>query len=151
VSSRKLHAWRFRRSEEGKASDTLRCLAEVETETDVEAGVEVVSEFEVEGKGEGFDVDVVMARVRIVADVERFEDEEGRANAFWKKAEEEEAIVRGGSSWIVGAEEWRRRRSITRRVLRITGKLEAVKGEGDLGECLETSLCTQGVRRLDWM
>lgn len=93
MSSRKLHAWRFRRSEEGNASDTLRCLAEVETETDVEAGIEVVSEFEVEGKGEGFDVDVVMARVRIVADVDTFEDEEGRANAFWKKAEEEEAIV----------------------------------------------------------
>jgi len=79
VSSRKLHAWRFRRSEGGRASDTLRCLAEAETE--VEAGGEVVSEFEVEGKG-GVDVDVVMARVRIVADVETFEDEEGTANAF---------------------------------------------------------------------
>ena len=82
VSSRKLHAWRFRRSEGGRASDTLRCLAKAETETEVEAGGEVVSEFEVEGKGEGVDVDVVMARVRIVADVETFEDEEGTANAF---------------------------------------------------------------------
>jgi hypothetical protein len=94
VSSRKVHAWRFRKSEEGKASDTLRCLADVETETDVEAGGEVVvSEFEVEGKGEGVDVDVVMARVRIVADVDKFEDEDGTANAFWKKAEVEDAIV----------------------------------------------------------
>ena len=80
MSSRKLHAWRFRKSEEGKASDTLRCLADAETETDVEAGGEVVSEFEVEGGG--VDVDVVMARVRIFADVDTFEDEEGTENAF---------------------------------------------------------------------
>ena len=93
MSSRKDHAWRFRRSEEGKASDTLRCLPDVEMETEVEAGGKVVSEFEVEGKGEGFDVDVVMARVRIVADVDTFEDEGGTANAFWKKAEEEDAMV----------------------------------------------------------
>ena len=96
VSSRKFHAWGFRRSEEGKASDTLRCLADAEMETDVEAGGEVVSEFEVEGKGEGVDVDVVMARVRIVADVDTFEDEGGTANALWKKVEEEAAIVWGG-------------------------------------------------------
>jgi len=66
-----------------------------------------------------------------------------------KKLKRKKPLFEAGSSWIVGAEEWRRRRSITRRVLRITRKLEAVKGEGDLGECLETSLCTQGVRRLD--
>ena len=66
-----------------------------------------------------------------------------------KKLKRKKPLFEAGSSWIVGAEKWRRRRSITRRVLRITGKLEAVKGEGDLGECLETSLCTQGVRRLD--
>jgi len=97
VSSRKVHAWRFRRSEEGNARDTLRCLADEETETDVDAGGGVVSEFEVEGKGEDVDVDVVMARVRIVADVDTLEDEGGiTVNAFWKKAEEVDAIVRDG-------------------------------------------------------
>lgn len=96
VSSRKVNAWEFRRSEEGNARDTLRCLADEETETDVGAGGRVVSEFKVEGKGEGVDVDVVMARVRIVADVDTFEDEEGIANEFWKKAEEVDAIVRDG-------------------------------------------------------
>ena len=94
VSSRNVHAWGFRRSEEGNARDTLRCLADEETETDVEAGSGVVPEFEVEGKGEGVDVDVVMARVRIVADVDTFEDDGGTVvNAFWKKAEEVDGIV----------------------------------------------------------
>jgi len=93
VSSRKVHAWRFRRSEEGKARETLRCFVDVEAETDPDAGGEVVSEFEVEGNGEGVDVDVVMARVWIVADVDRFEAEEGMANALWKKAEEEDDIL----------------------------------------------------------
>jgi len=82
VSSRKDQAWKFRRSEEGNASETLLCLADVETETEVEAGSEVVSEFEVEGKGEGFDVDVVMGKVRIVADVDTFEVDEGTEKAF---------------------------------------------------------------------
>lgn len=58
-------------------------MADVEAETDVVAGGKVVSEFEVEGKGEGVDVDVVIARLRIVADVDTFEDEEGTANALW--------------------------------------------------------------------
>lgn len=105
VSSRKVNAWRFRRSEEGNARDTLRCLADEETETDMGAGGGVVPEFKVEGKGEGVDVDVVMARVRIVADVDTFEDEEGTTNEFWKKAEEVEAIVRDGEvgvDWTFG-------------------------------------------------
>lgn len=74
VSSRNVHAWKVRRSEEGKASETLLCLADVEMEAEVEAGGKVVSEFGVEGKGGGFDVDVVMVRAWIVADVDRFED-----------------------------------------------------------------------------
>jgi len=64
----------------------------VEVETDPEEGDKVVPEFEVEGNGEGVDVDVVIARVWIVADVDRFEDEEGMVNALWKKAEEEDDI-----------------------------------------------------------
>ena len=90
VSSRKDHAWRVRRSEGGRASDTLRCL------TGVETGDEVVSEFEVEGKGEGVDVDVVMARVWAVADVDTFEEEDGTAKGFEKeKAEEEDGMSSG--------------------------------------------------------
>lgn len=73
VSSRKGHTSNVRVSEEGNASDVLRCLFKVGTE---EAGGEVVSEFEVEGNGEGVDVDVVMARVWAVADVATFEDED---------------------------------------------------------------------------
>lgn len=72
----------------------------MEAETEVVAGDGVVSEFEVEGKGEGVDVDVVMARVRIVADVDRVEDEEGTANAFWKKAEEVDGIAGVGQAGL---------------------------------------------------
>jgi len=90
VSSRKGHAWRVRRSEGGRASDTLRCL------TGVETGDEVVSEFEVEGMGEGVDVDVVMARVWAVADVDTFEEEDGTAKGFEKeKVEEEDGMSNG--------------------------------------------------------
>ena len=98
VSSRKDHAWKFRRSEDGKASETLLCLADVETETEVEAGGEVVvvSEFEVEGKGEGVDVDVVMVRVRIAADVDTLEDCGGTAKACWKKVEDGIVLRDGG-------------------------------------------------------
>lgn len=97
VSSRKLQTWRFRRSEGGSANETLRCLTDVEPETDVEAGGKVVSEFEVEGKGGDVDVDVVMARVRIVADVDTFEEAEGVTNGLEKeKVEEEDGIVQGG-------------------------------------------------------
>ena len=90
VSSRKGQAWRVRRSEGGRANDTLRCL------TGVETGDEVVSEFEVEGKGEGVDVDVVMARAWAVADVDRFEEEGGTAKGFEKeKGEEEDGMSSG--------------------------------------------------------
>jgi hypothetical protein len=94
VSSRKLHAWKFRRSEGGIASETLRCLVDVETETEVEAGSGVAPGFEVKGKGEGVDVDVVMTRLRIVADVGMFEEDGGTANGLEKeKVEEEDDIV----------------------------------------------------------
>lgn len=94
VSSRKLHTCRFRRSEGGSANETLRCLTDVGPEADVEAGSKVVSEFEVEGKVEDVDVDVVMERLRIVADVDRFEEEVGMANGLEKgKVEEEEGIL----------------------------------------------------------
>lgn len=92
VSSRKLHAWRFRRSEGGTASETLRCLVDGETETEVAVGSKVASEFEVKGKGEGVDVDVVMAWPRIVADVCMFAGEGGMANG-WEKEKVEGGIV----------------------------------------------------------
>jgi hypothetical protein len=85
VSSRKLQAWRFRRSEGGTASETLRCLVDAETETEVAAGSEVASEFEVKGKGEGVGVDVVMAWPRIVADVGIFAEDGGMANGLAKE------------------------------------------------------------------
>jgi hypothetical protein len=67
---------------------------EIDEET---GGSEVVSEIEVEGKGEVVDVDVVMARVRIVPDVGRFEEVEETANGLEKKVEEEEGIVQSWS------------------------------------------------------
>lgn len=92
VSSRKFHAWRDRRSEEGTTNETLLCLIGVEAEEEVVG--KVVSEFKVEGKGEDVDVDVVMARVRVVPDIDRFEEEEGTANGLEKeKVEEEDGIV----------------------------------------------------------
>ena len=97
VSSRKLQTCKFRRSEGGSASETLRCLTDVGPETDAEVGGKVVSEFEVEGKGEDVDVDVVIARVRIVADVDMFEDGGGMANGLEKeKVEEEGGIAQSG-------------------------------------------------------
>jgi len=79
-------------SEDGRASDTLRCL------TGVETGDEVVSEFEVEGKGEGVDVNVVMARVWAVADVDRVEG--GTAKGFEKEKAEEEPGMSCGRNEI---------------------------------------------------
>jgi hypothetical protein len=97
MSSRKLQTCRFRRSEGGRASETLRCLTDAGPETDVEVGGKVVTEFKVEGKGADVDVDVVIARVRIVADVDTFEDEDGAANGLEKeKVEEEDGIVQSG-------------------------------------------------------
>ena len=72
-------------------------MTDGEAETDVEAGLKVVAEFEVKGRGEDIDVDVVMGRELIVADVDRFEDEEGVANGLEKeKVEEEGGIVQSG-------------------------------------------------------
>ena len=77
-------------------------MADVEAEISAGTGPgEAVSEFEVEGMGEGVDVGVVMANVWIVADVGRFDDEEGIwvRNAFWKKAEEDAIVVWVEPGW----------------------------------------------------
>ena len=95
-------------SEGGKASDTRRCLTEVETDAEAGGGG-VVSEFEVEGKGEDVDVDVVMARVWAVADVDRFEEDEGTTNGFWKEKVEEEGGMLRGLGWTVDEDESRTR------------------------------------------
>ena len=100
VSSRKVHAWRARTSEGGKTSETLRCLVDVGVETETDAGGKVVSEFV--GKGEGVDVAVVMAGVRIVADVDTFGEDEGTANGLENKKVEEDGIVPSG----IPAREW---------------------------------------------
>ena len=95
MSSRKRHPCRDRRSEGGTASETLLCLADVETEIDAGAGTggEVVLVFEVVGKGDVVDVVVVMASVRIVADVGTVDDEEGAANGLEKEKVEEDAGI----------------------------------------------------------
>ena len=148
VSSRKLHTWRFRGSEGGSASETLRCLTDVEAETDVAAGDKVVPEFEVEGKGEDVDVDVVMASVLIVADVDTFEDEEGVANGLEKeKVEEEDGIVQRGLEVdsrcrVVAQQSFS---LVVRRIPRKTGWRWRV----NFGECLETSLGARGVLQME--
>lgn len=53
--------------------------------------------FEVVGKGDVVDVVVVMASVRIVADVDTFDDEEGTPNGLEKeKVEEEDGMFKVG-------------------------------------------------------
>lgn len=67
------------------------------TETDAGAGGKAVLVFEVVGKGDVVDVVVVMASVRIVADVDTFDDEEGTPNGLEKeKVEEEDGMFKVG-------------------------------------------------------